>query len=267
LADWYYRGRMVALDRKKSFQFYEKSCLYGHAKDCLFVGSRYAVGTSWVDKNLKKATKYYGRACVRFRSALGCSWWGLHLDRGWGTKPNPQRAFKAWWYACGKRISRACIFLGLSFRDGRHRKVNRYKAAYFFGKACRYRDAEGCTLQALLYETWVGNRRFHRKNRKKVNKLYHKACGLGSKHACHNLAINYERGNYVSKNSRKARYFFRRACRKKLGVACFALAVGMRKHLHKKQSKRRRKKFLKIIRRLLRRACRYDHQKACLALQ
>ena len=84
----------------------------------------------------------------------GCFNFGLMVDYGIATSPDPLRARTFYRLACDGEIPSGCRYLGARLRENDPKDPE--LAVYYLGSACTLGDAEGCFLTGYLHRIGEG---------------------------------------------------------------------------------------------------------------
>jgi TPR repeat protein len=155
LSRLYYNGLGVTKSIARSNQLMARSCELAHAEACTVIGARYSSGKD-LAKNIPEAVRYFHRACD-LNDLKACSILaGLYASGEIGGSNFAQTNALAL-KACNGDIGTSCFILGLYQLNGAGGQRKDFaKAAGLFDKACRLKNANGCSYLGKAYAAGEG---------------------------------------------------------------------------------------------------------------
>ena len=157
---------------QEQIDVFRKKCEDGEAFYCEALGEMYNSGLAGADKDIKKAIKFYKKACDA-NMYEACSNLAAIYAKGDGVKEDNKKAMELYNKACDGKYALGCANLGYMYYEGRGVKINRAKGATYFRKACDAGNWLGC-----------GNFGIYNYNdtqdMKKAKEYFKKACDLGA---------------------------------------------------------------------------------------
>ncbi len=152
LSRLYYNGLGVTKSIARSNQLMARSCELAHAEACTVIGARYSSGKV-VAKNIPEAVRYFHRACD-LNDFKACSILaGLYASGEIGGSNYAQTNALAL-KACNGDVGGGCFVLGAYRLNGASKDL--VEAARWFDKACRLKNAEGCSYLGKAYAAGEG---------------------------------------------------------------------------------------------------------------
>jgi len=180
LADIYWHGiGGLTINKYKALQLLHKACDFDDADSCSWLGDTYEHPFKGVIKNKNQSTKYY------------------------------KKAFSLYEKKCSMGNTKACLNLGLMYRDDSWREKNTTMVLILLNLSCRAGEGDACVNLGLMYEYgWDVN-----EDKKQGLEYYQKGCDLNSSWGCRNVGHTYNQGTtVVARDSIKATKYFQKAC-------------------------------------------------------
>jgi uncharacterized protein len=152
LGSLYMGGIGVLRDPPRAVKLFESACTGGDALSCESLGGWIAQGEGDRTKlgvaAMTRAAPYYERACTMGRPAA-CAFLGTFMLEG-ATWPgaDPKRIPVLFDTACRGDVNVACKFLGDLYADGKHVRRDAKKANELYAKACKLGYDRGCQARA-----------------------------------------------------------------------------------------------------------------------
>lgn len=144
------------------------------------------------------------------------SWvWGMDLDKAIELyKENKYvESYDIFKNSCYRDNPRACFSLGVMLENAQGVERDRQKAMGYYGKACDLGLKEACSNLALSLEE------DGRDNEARL--AFNKACNFGEFQSCNNLAVFYEN----AKEGDLALHFYQKSCKLQDSKACYKLGL------------------------------------------
>lgn len=140
---------------------------------------------------------------------------GADLQRALGLYENNHftKAYAMFEALCQKNSPKACFSLGVMHEKAQGVGQDAQKARHFYGRACRLGLKKACSNLALSFEEEG------RKN--EANLAFNEACKLGDFQSCNTLAAFYE----GERDGELALYFYQKSCKLKDPRACYKLGL------------------------------------------
>ncbi len=221
------------------------------------------VSEAAMPKDVKFA--YHKDNCLQNESAQSCAWLGAMLEKQ-GKRNKARPFYKRACHALIQPLGPACYLWGLLEPDAAKRQAA-------FARACKLKDADGCTA---IGELWMRKRQlekalryykkacenkdgrgchryagvlFAKKQLARSMELLRRSCRLGYPPGCGSLGWLYQSKTKQPKQALRA---YSVGCKLRGAAACARLGLLLRK---RKKAKRAKKAFLL--------ACKYGYKKAC----
>ncbi len=157
---------------QEQIDVFERSCEGGEVFYCGALGDMYNSGLAGVNKDIKKAIKFYKKACDA-NMYEPCSNLGSIYAKGDNVKKDNKKAIELYNKACDGKYALGCANLGNMYYEGRGVKINRTKGATYFRKACNAGNWLGCGNFGIYNYNDT-------RNIKKAKEYFKKPCDLGA---------------------------------------------------------------------------------------
>lgn len=246
LADMYFHGKVVPMDRRQAASIYDRACelgdllacntraafhygdrdygralgLYKQACDggeesaCANLGTMYKEGRG-VPKDEARAATLYRLACDG-GNPPACGMLGDMVADGRGVAKDPARALELFERACQGSFPRGCANLGRRYMEGTGVPKDPAKAFELLTRACDGDDGRGCMFLGHLYAKGIGTRQ----DELRAFSLYQRACDGNYLQACMFVGSMYELGQGIAKNVNAALPYYMLACEDGNDPAC-----------------------------------------------
>lgn len=168
----------------------------------------------WGDKYLEHqdyvgAFNSYLDSCKTNNKGYACYMVGQLYENGLGCKKNPKKALEFYGIAC-QNYGTACKILGDKYANTDEKKSKKFyiKSLELLPKECMEEDIlQACAVLGETYYYGDGTER----NQKKSIQYFAKACDLGDKSSCDQVAKIFENGEGVKINLEKAMKYYEKA--------------------------------------------------------
>ena len=252
---------------------YAESCSSDNGAGCAKLGLLYLNGKG-VDTNQTKASTLFKKACD-LGSGLGCIKSSRLNVKYKGSIDDYNSAKKTYQERCSAFYPNACLYMGLLYTDKKYHDHNSTKSIKYLKKACKYNNLQGCIRLknhyidtnelniSSIYHTKIIKlqknivkkdnytdiydykkyefeaKKYIKKDKIKLYKLYKKACSLGSADSCYKVGRAYFEGTTLKQSDEMANKYLRKACFLDNSHGCSALgflyeyAMGVEKDYSK----------------------------------
>ena len=167
---------------------YQAACVAGDGKGCLELASVYEFGLGGVEKDEKRATQLYAKACQSSTTAelrrQSCTTAGHRYRSASGVAKNEAKAAALFDLGCDADEPISCINLAQQYETGKGIAADRARAAQLNKKGvalerqrCDTDDvAESCWSLAIMYDDGHAGLEH---DAEQALRFYKRACGLG----------------------------------------------------------------------------------------
>jgi len=183
-------GETVRLDYAEARRYFKQACSAGHTKACIRLGDIYEREIG-VDKNLAKARSLYEKACHK-GDGEGC----YYIARLEENNHHINKAVQRYDQACRKKFAMACSSLGIMYDFGRRVKKNATLARKYYSAACKL-DKSSCSWLGNAYEN---AKLGVKQDDAKARYYYDKACKGNNAEGCYKLGNFYYYGKSIKKS-------------------------------------------------------------------
>ena len=160
-------------DFKQAIAYYEKACKYKVPSACValgfyYRGEDYHRGGDGGEKDEKKASEYYNRACKLGKEQFNSDEWCLYDTE----QANAfEKDFEEYAKSCSKHNAEACFKAAFAYLEQGDSK----KTFAYLEKACNYKEPIACATIGVFYSEGTGVAQ----DEKKASEYYNRACKLG----------------------------------------------------------------------------------------
>lgn len=212
LANIYFLGKGVPVDKREGFDLLKKGCDASYAVACYREAQVRMAGVV-VERNLPLAAELMAKACG-LSDGISCNDLGNLYLSGEGVERDLVAASELFEKSCKLGTPRGCGNYGYLYSNGENKD---YAKAYEYQlKACQLDDGPSCGNLGYLLEEGKGVE----KNPARAAEFYLKSCKLGDGFNCGNLGLLQVKGLGIPKDEKFAFAFLERGCSERNGEAC-----------------------------------------------
>jgi uncharacterized protein len=213
-------GRGVKQDAARAAADYEEACRLGSATGCTNLGFLYERGGGGRTDKARALALYQqgcdGTSCSPSNLG-GCVNVGRSYRDGIGVAKDEAKAAEIFRAACERPLNdndphastnsaRACSLLGGLYIAGEGIPKDLEHGRDFSILGCDRGDSFGCFNAAVCFSSGADE------DPAKAASYFDRACKLGDGESCHELAVAYEKGSGVARNSGMAKALEKQAC-------------------------------------------------------
>ncbi len=221
-------GRGVKEDAARAAADYEAACELGSSTGCTNLGFLYERGGGGRADRARALSLYQqgcdGSSCSSSNLG-GCVNVGRAYRDGIGTAKDEAKAAEIFRAACERPLSqdepnaatnsaRACSLLGGLYIAGEGIPKDMEHGRDFSILGCDRGDSFGCFNAAVCFSSGA------EADPAKAANYFDRACKLGDGESCHELALAYEKGSGVARNSGMAKALEKQACDLGFAASC-----------------------------------------------
>ncbi len=202
-----HQGDGIPRDYAAAAAAYTKACSAGSGQACTYLANLYYSGLG-VTKNLATSNQLIARGC-ELANAEACSALGARYFIGKDMAKNTPEAVRYLQRACDLNDFNACGILAGLYTSGEIGGSNYAQINALALKACNGDRGNGCFILGLYRLEGAGGQR---KDFAEAARLFDKACRLKNAYGCSYLGKAYAAGEGVGRDPAKAASYARLAC-------------------------------------------------------